>query len=63
MPVFLKIGFTHLPITMHHSLDGCLPESTTVQDGIEIMWPEVGIATTATMDCPCGVVSYIIVTI
>ena len=44
---------------MCYSLDGCIPESTIVQDSIEIMWPELGITKTASVNCPCGTVSYI----
>ena len=38
-------------------LDGCLPESTIVQDPTQIMWPEAGITEIAIMECPCGTVS------
>ena len=44
---------------MCYSLDGCIPESTIVQGSIEIMWPELGITETASVNCPCGTVSYI----
>ena len=40
------------------SLDGCLPESTTVQSTILIMWPEVAITDVVSVECPCGTVSY-----
>ena len=53
---------SHQPIHMSYyiiliSLDGCLPESTTVQSTIMIMWPEVAITDEASVECPCGTVS------
>ena len=44
-------------ISVTYLLDGCLPESTTVQGSTEIMWPEVGITGNASVECPCGMVS------